>query len=103
MARSLLSSSLTNPYFFSGASVTLSTTQAKTIDRIIDLNDSLADIAANLIYGGQYHDLPSDIFEELVLKVINDQLNDLAADPQKYLQPHHETELDRIAHQYLNS
>ena len=67
------------------------------------MTESVRDIAANLIYGGEYHHLPSDIFEQLIIELINDLVDDLASDPQKYLKPHHETKIDRIAHQYLNS
>lgn len=83
--------------------MSLSVAQTKVTPRQIDLTDSVPDIAANLIYGGQYHQLPSDIFEAFVIELINDFIDDLASDPQKYLQPHHETELDRIAQDYLNS
>ena len=82
--------------------LSISPTQ-KTAPLIIDLTDAIGDIAANLIYGGQYHHLPSDIFEQLIVELINDTFDDLASDPQKYLKPDHEIQIDRIAQQYLNS
>lgn len=84
--------------------MTLSLSQLpETTSNIIDLSNAVTDIAANLIYNSQYHDLPSDIFEELVIRIANDLIDDFASDPQKYLQPHHKAELDRIARDYLNS
>lgn len=83
--------------------MTLSISQAKVTPRIIDLTDAVPDIAANLIYGGQYHQLPSDIFEQLIIELINDLVDDLASDPQKYLKPQHQTQIERITQDYLNS
>lgn len=84
--------------------MTTSKIAATTVNpRIIDLTDSVPDLAANLIYGSQYHHLPSDIFEDLVLRLINDLIDDLASDPQKYLQSHHQAEIERLAHHYLQS
>lgn len=77
--------------------------KSKSTSNIVDLTDSVPDIAANLIYGSQYHHLPSDIFEALIVQLINDLIDDLASDPQKYLEPHHETQIDLIAQDYLNS
>ena len=83
--------------------MTLSISQAKVTPRIIDLTDAVPDIAANLIYGSEYHHLPSDIFEALIVQLINDLVDDLASDPQKYLKPQHQTQIERITQDYLNS
>jgi hypothetical protein len=77
------------------------TTTAKV--RAIDLTDCLADITSNIISASSEHYLlPSDIFEDAVLTALNELIDDFAIDPAKYLKPHHQAEIDRIAHDYLN-
>jgi hypothetical protein len=74
------------------------------IVRVIDLTDGIPDITANLISDQPEHcHLPPDIFEDLVFKALNDLIDDFALDPHKYIKPRHETAIDSIAHQYLNS
>lgn len=77
------------------------TTTAKV--RTIDLTECLPDITANTIHNSEHSLLPSDIFEPLILQAINDLIDDFALDPHNYLKPHHQEEIDRIAHHYLNS
>lgn len=83
--------------------MTLSITQAKASPRIIDLTDSIADITANLIHDSEHYQLPSDIFESLVFQTINELIDDFAANPDNYLQPKHQQQIDSIAHQYTES
>lgn len=70
---------------------------------VIDVSESLSDITANIIHKSEYSLLPSDIFEDLVFTAINELVDDFAHNPHNYLKPHHEEEIDRIAHHYLNS
>ena len=85
--------------------MTLSTViKTKIASRIIDLTDSLPDIAANLIYDNpELNQLPSDIFEDAVFEALNDLIDEFAQNPDKYLKPHHETQLNQIASEYLES
>ena len=76
---------------------------SKSTSDIIDLTDSVSDIAANLIHNSEYNQLPSDIFESLVFQVINELVDDFATNPDKYLKPHHQTQIEFIARDYLNS
>jgi hypothetical protein len=72
--------------------------------RVINVTDCIPDITANLIAASPDHyDLPPDIFESLVFEALNDLIDDFALNPHKYIQPCHETAIDSIAHQYLNS
>lgn len=79
------------------------TTTSTTEARVIDLSECLADITANIIHNSEHHLLPSDIFEDAVFQALNELVDDFALDPHNYLKPHHESEIDRIAHHYLNS
>ena len=90
-------------YIFSGKTMTLSISRIKTTSRIVDLTDSLPDIAANLIHDSEHFQLPSDIFEEVLFEALNDLVDDFARNTDKYLQPHHQAQIDRIAAEYLNS
>ncbi len=70
---------------------------------VIDLSDSLADITANIIHDSEHFQLPSEIFESIILKAINDLVDDFAINPDKYLKPQHQRKIDEIAREYLNS
>lgn len=84
--------------------MTLSTiTKIQIVSRIIDLTDSIPDITANLIHDSEHFQLPSDIFEKLVFQALNDLIDEFAQNPDRYLKPHHRSEIDRIAHEYLES
>jgi hypothetical protein len=83
--------------------MTLSISRIKTASRIIDLTDSLPDITANLVHDSEHYQLPSDIFEDLLFKALNELIDDFATDPDKYLKPHHQTQIDQIAHDYSES
>ena len=83
--------------------MTLSPAQIKATSRVIDLNDSIPDITANYIHDSEHFQLPSDIFESLIFQAINDLIDEFAQHPEQYLKSHHQTAIDCIAHQYLNS
>ena len=83
--------------------MTLSLSQSKVTTNIINLTDCIADIAFNYIHDSEHFDIPSDIFEDLILKALNELVDDFADDPAKYLKPDHKTAIDQIAHDYLNS
>ena len=85
--------------------MTLSTSSQVSTPKIpiIDLTDSITDITANLIHDSEHHQLPSDIFEKLVFQALNDLIDEFAQNPARYLKPHHQSEIDRIAEQYLES
>lgn len=69
----------------------------------IDLTDCIPDIAANYVHDSEHFQLPSDIFEALIYKAVNELIDDFAQNPANYLKPCHETEFDSIANNYLNS
>jgi hypothetical protein len=71
---------------------------------IINLTDCIPDITANIIHkSSEHYLLPSDIFEDVTVQAINDLIDDFALNPDKYLKPHHHSEINRIADEYLNS
>jgi hypothetical protein len=71
---------------------------------IIDLTDCIPDITANIIHhSSEHYLLPSDIFENVTLQAVNDLIDHFALNPHQYLKPHHHSEIDRIADEYLNS
>jgi hypothetical protein len=45
----------------------------------------------------------TDAFEDLVFQALNDLIDNFAQEPNKYLQPHHQDVIDRIANEYVNS
>jgi hypothetical protein len=92
-----------HPYQQSKMSSTILTQSTPKVQRIIDLTDSIPDITANIIHNSEHHQLPSDIFENLIFEALNDLIDDFSLDPDKYLKTHHETHINRIAEQYLNS
>ena len=85
--------------------MTLSTIpKTQTAPPIIDLTDSLPDITANLIYDHpELNQLPPNIFEDAVFKALNDLIDEFAQNPDRYLKPHHETQLEQIATEYLEA
>ena len=78
-----------------------STTRSPSL--IIDLSDAIADITENIIQDSDHYQLPSDIFENAVMRAINDLVDDFAINPHKYLQRKHLKQIDAIAQEYLNS
>jgi len=80
--------------------MTFSTDQS---NRIIDLTECIPDITTNLIVDSEHYQLPSDLFEEALLKALNDLIDDFARNPNQYLKPQHLTEIDRIAGEYQDS
>lgn len=75
-----------------------------SIVRTIDLTDCIPDITTNIIHeSSEHYLLPSDIFEDVILQAINDLIDDFALNPDQYLKPHHHSEINRIADEYLNS
>lgn len=70
--------------------------------RIIDVTDSVPDITANLIHDSEHYLLPPDIFENIVFEALNELIDDFAQNPESYIKPHHQTQIDRTAQQYLN-
>lgn len=83
--------------------MTLSISRTKAAPRIIDLTDSLPDITANLIHDSKHFQLPSDLFEDILFEALNELIDNFAINPDKYLKPHHQSQLDGIAQEYLNS
>ncbi|NJK58793.1 MAG: hypothetical protein HC939_23840 [Pleurocapsa sp. SU_5_0] len=83
--------------------MTLSIARIEITSRIIDLTNSIPDITANLIHDSEHFQLPSDLFEDLLFEALNDLIDDFSLDPDKYLKPHHQSQLDGIAQEYLNS
>ena len=81
--------------------MTLSIAQTQVISRIIDLTDSLPDLTANIIEDSEHHQLPSNLFEDAILEVINDLIDDFVINPDKYLEPKHKQQIDNIAAEYL--
>jgi hypothetical protein len=78
-------------------------TETATV-RVIDVTDCIPDITANLISASPEHsNLPPKQFESLVFQALNDLVDDFALNTDKYIKPQHETVIDSIAHQYLNS
>lgn len=56
---------------------------AQTNPRIIDVSDNLPDITANVVHDSEHHQLPSDIFEDVIFDALNDLVDDFAANPDK--------------------
>jgi hypothetical protein len=84
--------------------MTLSISKIKSVSRNIDLTDSIPDLTANIIHNSAEHYLlPCDIFEDVILQAVNDLIDDFALNPDQYLKPHHQQQLDHIANEYLNS
>ena len=83
--------------------MTFSLAQTEIVTRVIDLTDSLPDITASVIHDSEHHQLPSDIFEDTLFRALNDLIDDFAQNPSQYLKPHHQRQLDNIAHKYLDS
>ena len=83
--------------------MTLSIAQTQVISRIIDLTDSLPDLTANIIHDSEHFQLPSNLFEDTILEVINDLIDNFAINPDKYLEPKHKQQIDNIAAEYLQS
>lgn len=69
---------------------------------VIDLSDCIEDITDNVIHGSEHYDLPSDIFQPVIVQALNDLLDDFANNTEKYIQPCHETEIDCLAQEYKN-
>ena len=91
-------------------SPTILTQQAHTVSisrservRIIDVTECIPDITDNYIIESEYSEIPADIFENLVFQALNDLIDDFANNTDKYLKPDHKTEIEQIAHDYLNS
>jgi hypothetical protein len=81
-------------------------TNSTTIEKVrtIDLTECLPDITSNIISASPEHYLlPSDIFEDIVFTAINELIDDFSLDPDKYLKPHHQAKIDRVAHDYIHS
>ncbi|NJO99010.1 MAG: hypothetical protein HC764_25945 [Pleurocapsa sp. CRU_1_2] len=77
---------------------------ATTKVRTIDLSDAIPDITANIILdSAEHYQLPSDIFEDVILQAVNDVIDDFAQNPDHYLKPHHYSAINCIADEYLNS
>ena len=83
--------------------MTLSISRTKATTRIIDLTDSLPDITANLMVDSEHDQLPSDIFEDALFSALNDLIDNFAMNPNQYLKPHHQSAIERVADDYLNS
>ncbi len=83
--------------------MTLSISRTQVISRIIDLTDSLPDFTANIIDDSEYHQLPSNLFEDAILEAINDLIDDFAINPDKYLKAKQKQKqkIDNIAAEYL--
>ena len=71
--------------------------------RIINVTDCIPDIAYNYIHDSDHYQIPSEIFEDLILKALNELVDDFANDLAKYLKPEHETAIDQIAQDYLDN
>jgi hypothetical protein len=67
----------------------------------VDLSESIPDITTNIIHDSRFSQLPSDIFEPVILKALNDLIDDFALLPDKYLQREHRSQIESIAHDYL--
>jgi hypothetical protein len=78
-------------------------TDSTSTVRTIDVTNCIPDITENIIHDSEHSLLPSDIFEGVTLQAINDLIDDFALNPDQYLKPHHHTEINRIADEYLNS
>jgi hypothetical protein len=76
----------------------ISTTKTKYS---IDMSESIPDITANIIHDSRFNQLPSDIFEPVILKALNDLIDDFAQNPEKYIQASHHSQIEAIAIDYL--
>lgn len=68
----------------------------------IDLCDAIPDMAANLIHNSSFHNLPPDIFEQLVFEALEELIERFSIDPKCYLLPKHQEKIDQIAYDYLD-
>jgi hypothetical protein len=69
----------------------------------IDLTEAIPDITANVIHDSRFNQLPSDIFEKVVFKALNNLIDDFAQNTNKYLLPEHSCSIEQIAANYLAS
>jgi hypothetical protein len=67
----------------------------------IDLSEAIPDITANIIHDSRFNQLPSDIFEPVILKALNDLIDNFAQIPDKYIQREHQSDIESIAIDYL--
>ena len=65
-------------------------TCSKNQEYSIDLKECIDDMADNLVYRTDFDDVPTDIYIPIALKLINDVIDDIATNPEKYIQPKHQ-------------